>query len=319
MRRRTGFTLIEMIAVLGIIAVILSLLLPALLWGNEAARRIQCINNLKQIHLALQSYQGTFEVYPPGVVDDARPFSESAATYRMGWAASLLPFAEQQGVYGAINFSLGATDSGNSTARRITMSTLRCPDADPRGNWAAASWGLLGTAPAQPAAWEMGRTSYAAVHHDVEKAIDVDDHGVFFLNSRLRAADVSDGLSQTLFFGEVAYPTAAGWFLGGRSSLRNTGSPINGVDVAALGDAGRSEAWLASPRTPAALEEGIADGTLVAPPGYVGGFSSNHRGDGAVFAFGDGSVRFLRASIAPAVYRALGHRSDGEEIDDDAY
>ncbi len=319
MERPRGFTLIELIVVLGIIAVILSLLLPALLGSNEAARRIQCINNLKQIHLAMQSYQATYDVFPPGVVDGERPLSEATAKYRMSWAASLLPFAEQWGVYGTLNFSLGATDPVNSTARMTTLSTLRCPGSEPRQGWASSTWMTLTGRPVVAPRPEIGRTSYAAVHHDVEKAIDVDDHGSFYLNSRTRAADVFDGLSQTLFLGEVASAAADGWLAGGRGSLRNTGAPINKVDAAGLGDAATSEAWLGSSKTPAALESLASDGRVALPPGYVGGFSSNHRGDGSVFAFGDGSVRFLRASIDPAVYRALGHRSDGEEIDDDAY
>ncbi|WP_165251468.1 DUF1559 domain-containing protein [Paludisphaera soli] len=319
MERPRGFTLVELIVVLGIIVVILALLLPALVGSNEAARRIQCINNLKQIQLALQSYQATFDVLPPGVVDGERPFSETAAKYRMSWAASLLPFAEQQGIYVTLNFSAGATDPVNSTARLATISMFRCPDAEPRDTWASLTWRNVMGAPAVASAPEIGRSSYAAVHHEVEKAIDVDDHGVFYLNSRTRAADVFDGLSQTLFIGEVSAPTSGGWLAGGRSSLRNTGAAINAVEAAMLGDAAKSEEWLASAKTPLSVETLAAGGRIALPPGYVGGFSSNHRGDGAVFAFGDGSVRFLRASIDPVVYRALGHRSDGEEIDDDAY
>jgi len=314
-RRRPGFTLIELIAVLGIITVILSLLLPALLRGTEAARRTQCTNNLKQIHLALQSYQAVNEAYPPGVVDGTRPIEGPPNGYRMSWAAMLLPYSEQQAMYAAINFDHGSTTAVNSTARLTTISMLLCPDSGvkDRGGWRAFS------PSAAPQGAEIGMSCYVAVHNDAERPIDVDDRGSFYLNSRMRAADVLDGLSQTIFLGEVAAPAAEGWMVGGRATLRNTGSPINGVLLQALGDAGRTEAWRESASTPTALEEAITAGRIEPPGGYVGGMGSRHRGDGAVFAFGDGSVRFLRDSIDPTVYRALGNRSDGEAIDEEAY
>ncbi|MDG3004015.1 DUF1559 domain-containing protein [Paludisphaera mucosa] len=319
MKRTSGFSLIELIIVLGVIAVILALMLPVLRGGTEAARRIQCMNNLKQIHLGLHGYHATHEVYPPGVVDGSRPFSETGAVMRTPWTAMLLPFCEQRAVYDTLNFDAGAADAANSTARRTTINMMACPDSLPYGGWVGSSRSVLAGSAGQVTSPEFGRTSYAGCHHEIEKAVDVDDHGVFFLNSRVRAAEVFDGLSQTIFVGEVVAPAATGWLVGGRGSLRNTGAAINGLDAAALGDAAKSEAWRSSGRTPADLEALIVDQRITPPPGYVGGFGSNHRGDGAVFVFGDGSVRFLRASIDPTVFRRLGHRDDGEEIDDGSF
>jgi len=318
MRRRSGFTLIEMIVVLGIISVILSLMLSAFHAGNEAARRIQCMNNMKQIHLALNNYHATHSVLPPGAVGSSRPFAEGAGGHRVGWIGSLLPFMEQAGIYQTVNFELTVEHVANATAANCRLSAMACPDSYPRGDPAYASF-LFGR-PISPAPLRPpGLTSYVGCHHDVEKAIDADDHGVFFLNSRVRMADVADGLSQTIFIGEVAAPTAAGYLAGGRSSLRNTGAPINGLDVAALGDLTKSSQWRSSSQDQEALESALRIGTVRAPEGYVGGFGSQHQGNGAIFAFGDGSVRFVRASIDPAVYRRLGNRDDGEEIDGGAY
>lgn len=315
--RRSGFTLVELIVVLGIIGTILVLLIPALRGGAEAARRVQCLNNLKQIHLALQSYHATHSVYPPGVVDVVRPFSSKDAVRRSGWPSMILPWTEQMVVFSTLNFDVASTDPANSTARRCQINTFACPDSRAeRPGEGRTSIPYLARSAAPP---EYGWSSYVACHHEVEKAIDVDDHGVFFLNSRIRAADVSDGLSQTIFLGEVAEPSADGWFVGGRSTLRNTGAPINGLDVSALEGLTKSDAWRASARTAEALEGLATSGEVVLPSGYVGGFGSRHRGEGAVFAFGDGSVRFVRQAIDPAVYRRLGHRDDGEEVDDDAY
>ncbi|OJW19189.1 MAG: hypothetical protein BGO49_11870 [Planctomycetales bacterium 71-10] len=315
--KRSGFTLVELVVVLGIVGTILALLIPALRGGAEAARRAQCLNNLKQIHLALQSYHATHSVYPPGVVDVVRPFSAADATRRSGWPSMILPWAEQWAIYNTLNFDVASTDPANSTARRCHLNTFNCPDSSPgRSGWGGTSILPIGWSAPPP---EYGRSSYVACHHEVEKAIDADDHGVFFLNSRVRAADVFDGLSQTIFLGEVVEPAADGWFVGGRATLRNTGAPINGLDLAALGEAAKSDAWRSSTQTADALESLAASGKVALPPGYVGGFGSRHRGEGADFAFGDGSVRFIRQAIDPAVYRRLGHRDDGEEVDDDAY
>jgi hypothetical protein len=132
-----------------------------------------------------------------------------------------------------------------------------------------------------------GWSSYAGCHHDVESPIAVDNHGVLFLGSGIRPADVGDGLSQTLFVGEVLMPAKAGWASGTRATLRNTGHPIN-------------------------RREELAS----VPDGFVGGFGSLHADDGSNFTFGDGSVRFLHTTINPDVYRRLGNRDDGEVIDD---
>jgi prepilin-type N-terminal cleavage/methylation domain-containing protein len=315
--KRSGFTLVEFVVVLGIIATILAVLVPALRGSVEAARRLQCLNNLKQIHLALQSYHATHDVFPPGVTDQIRPLIPSAATRRMSWAASVLPWAEQRAVYNSINFAAAALDPANSTARRVRINMWLCPDSSPeRSSW-SSSWAsrITGAGP-EP---EYGRSSYAACHNDVEKAIDADDHGVFFLNSRVRAADVPDGLSQTIFVGEVHEPAADGWFLGGRATLRNTGAPINGLDAGALGQVANDRAWQSSAQTPEALETLSATGKIALPQEYVGGFGSRHRGAGSLFAFGDGSARFVRQTIDQAVYRRLGHRDDGEEVSADEY
>lgn len=282
MTRKAGFSVVEFLVVLAIIAILLSLLLPAFMRGREAARRITCYNNLKQMILALHSYQASFGVLPSGCFDAGGPLSDADEKNRMSWFTSLLPYAEQNGIFRAIDFDHGPFDVQNQTAKATTMSMLVCPSSGvrfyPSSNlpWASA-----------PPQGQDGLSAYAGCHHDVEAPIGEDDHGVFFRNSRIRPIDVTDGLSQTIYIGEVAHPSKLGWMSGSRSTMRNTGRPINQTE--------------AEP-----------------PDGVVGGFGSRH-GGGAIFAFGDGSARFIRESIDPAVYRLLGHRSDGEAIDDSSY
>ena len=122
-------------------------------------------------------------------------------------------------------------------------------------------------------------------------------------------------------FSSVKLPflTALGWLSGSRATLRNTGHPINGVDLSALELVKPANPPLPEDLTASDLEARIEDGNLAVSPRFVGGFGSAHPGRGANFAFGDGSVRFLKQTIERSVYRRLGHRADGEPIDDDEY
>jgi prepilin-type N-terminal cleavage/methylation domain-containing protein/prepilin-type processing-associated H-X9-DG protein len=313
MRRHRAFTLIELLVVMAIIAVLIGLLLPALVGAREGGRRVQCINNLKQIALALQSYAFSRDVFPSGSYNDTRPVLSIPEGYQLSWISSLLPHMEQNSMSGSLNRSCGAYDPVNNAVRISHLNTLTCLTGRP------LPWTVLGVvnpalSPAGP-----GTSSYAACQSDVEAPIDIDNHGSLYLNSRVRVVDVVDGLSQTIFVGEVAVPSPLGWLSGTRATLRNTGHPINGVDLSTLELTGPANPPLPEELTATELEMRIEQGNLAVSPRFVGGFSSAHPGKGANFAFGDGSVRFLKQTIDRSVYRRLGHRADGEPIDDDAY
>ena len=114
-RPRQGFTLIELLVVIAIIAVLVALLLPAVQAAREAARRAQCVNNLKQIGLALHNYHSANNVFPIGYV--AWPNANTNVTSPgWGWASALLPMLEQQPLYSATNLALPIEDATNSTA-----------------------------------------------------------------------------------------------------------------------------------------------------------------------------------------------------------
>jgi len=313
MRHHKAFTLIELLVVMAIIAVLIGLLLPALVGAREGARRVQCINNLKQIALALQSYAFSRDVFPCGSYNETGPVLSIPEGYQLSWISSLLPHMEQNGMARSLDPRYGAYDTVNSTVRMTTLNTLTCMSSRP------LPWTLLGgmnlaLIPAGP-----GMSNYAACQNDVEAPIDVDNQGGFYLNSRVRVVDVLDGLSQTIFVGEVAFPSALGWLSGTRATLRNTGHPINGVDLSTLELTEPAKPPLPEDLTARDLEARIEDGSLAVSPGFVGGFSSAHPGNGANFAFGDGSVRFLKQTIDRSVYRRLGHRGDGEAIDSDQF
>ena len=137
-RTHRGFTLIELLVVIAIIAVLIALLLPAVQAAREAARRMQCTNNLKQIGLAMHNYHSTYEVFPMGASkncnSDPSANCPGYADWR-GWSAlsTSLPFVEQVNLYNAINFSMAeeihdATPAPeNATVIATVVKTYMCP------------------------------------------------------------------------------------------------------------------------------------------------------------------------------------------------
>jgi prepilin-type N-terminal cleavage/methylation domain-containing protein/prepilin-type processing-associated H-X9-DG protein len=303
--RRTAFTLIELLIVLVIIGILVGLLLPAVNSAREAARRVQCANNLMQIGLAVQNYAAEHNVLPPGVVNDTRPIASRPRGSHFSWIVQLLPCLDQRDLFQLIDFRDGVYDPGNQTVRSVRLGVLICPDDSSNSRTSGLGAAL---------------SSYAGCHHDFEAPIDTMNHGVFFLNSRVHLDDVTDGLSHTLFVGEVFRAHPLGWMSGTRATLRNTGHPINRIDPSGLGGS-VSDFSQFSPRYQDLnlIEDQIESGILPVATNFVGGFGSQHSHDGANFAFGDGSVRFLRAAMDFTVYQRLGHRADGEPIDDEAY
>ncbi len=123
-QRRSGFTLIELLVVIAIIAVLIALLLPAVQSAREAARRIQCVNNEKQLGLALHNYVGAYSVLPAAEMQ----FLGLPNGSNYSAISQILPFMEQPALFNAINFSLFDTDPANTTAAVTTINGLLCPD-----------------------------------------------------------------------------------------------------------------------------------------------------------------------------------------------
>jgi prepilin-type N-terminal cleavage/methylation domain-containing protein len=209
---KTGFTLVELLVVIAIISIMVMLLLPAINSVREAARRAQCTNELMQLIVGVQDYEQAHEVYPPGTIEAAGPIQNQPIGYHHSWLVQLLPYVEEKSLYRHVDKSVGVYHANNSEVRRMRVQPFICPSSGSFG------WGT-----------NVGGTNYAGVHHDVEAPIDIDNHGVFFLNSRIRYEDVTDGLAQTLFIGEKLGDEASdlGWMSGTRATLRNTGTPIN--------------------------------------------------------------------------------------------
>src|SRR4051794_10151851 len=140
-RRRPGFTLIELLVVIAIIAVLVALLLPAIQSAREAARRVQCVNNLMQIIIAVQNYESAHEVLPPGVVNDTGPIRNVARGYHFSWTAQLLPFLEQKNVYSHLDFTSGVYAPSNASARQVSIKTFLCPSSGSSARSGSAAGG----------------------------------------------------------------------------------------------------------------------------------------------------------------------------------
>ena len=207
--RRAAFTLVELLVVIAIIGVLIALLLPAVQAAREAARRTSCSNNLVQLILAAHNYQASHDFYPAGTINATSPIVNRSQGYHHNWISALLPYMEQKNAYKHIDFSVSVYDPKNLPVRKLRMPSLQCPSSVISGP----------------------HSSYAACHHDVEAPIADDNNGVFFLNSRIRYEDISDGTSYTIFFGERGEKkiSGLGWMSGTRATLRNTGTPINGT------------------------------------------------------------------------------------------
>jgi prepilin-type N-terminal cleavage/methylation domain-containing protein len=271
--RRSAFTLIELLVVIAIIGVLTAMLLPGVQAARETANLTSCKNNLFQQVLAIHNYEMAHEHYPPGTLQDQGPIVNAPIGYHHNWVIEILPYIDQQVNYQHVDRSVGVYHANNQEFRNMTQPWLQCPSGSPLS---AYSW-------------------YAAVHHDVEAPIDEDNHGVFFLNSRVRHDEITDGASNTLFLGEKQ-PTVLdlGWMSGTKATLRNTGGGI------------------APPKY-----NSLPEGSLVeeaAPDPKVGGFTSWHR-NLVQFAVGDGSVRAVNSAIDASVLEQLGHRADGKLLD----
>jgi type II secretory pathway pseudopilin PulG len=272
--------------VIAIIGILTSILLPAIEAARETGRRTTCSNNLLRLAMATNSYESAHGYYPPGVVDSKGPILNQAVGMHHDWIERLLPYLDERAAHAKIDFAASVYDPKNAAVRKLPLVELLCPSDD--------------------VVEEGPHSSYAACQNDTESPIDSDNHGVFFLNSKLRSEDITDGLGYTLFIAEKrseGTATDLGWMSGTRATLRNTGTELN-----ATGPRGTPS----SPATPAAPE--AKQSPVWESPTYVGGFGSDHAGGLVVAAFGDGSQRYLSETIDPKILKLLGNRADGQLI-----
>ncbi len=308
-RPRRGFTLIELLVVIAIIGVLVALLLPAVQAAREAARRMSCANNLKQIGLGMHNYHSTYDTFPPGYITGTQSSQVDSPETGPGWAwgALLLGNLEQSAAYGSANFSLPITDPGSTTVRSVKLSVFICPSSPDLGpiTLKDAGGNVL------VSGLSAGQYIASAGQFEVIEYPST-NNGAFFRNSRIGVRDIVDGTSSTLMAGERSRNVADATWVGAvplAQSCTNPGWKVQdcepNANVMVLGHTGPSpnQLWVDIPNYKAA---GADD------------FWSLHPG-GCNFLFCDGSVRFLKESINPRTFSFLSTRAGGEVIGADQY
>jgi prepilin-type N-terminal cleavage/methylation domain-containing protein/prepilin-type processing-associated H-X9-DG protein len=310
---RRAFTLLELLVVIVIIAVLVSLLLPAVQKVREAGNRAQCQNNLKQIGLGLHSYHDSYQSFPPGY-RALVPYYDGATdtTPGWGWGAFLLPYIEQDNVYRQVNSDQPVQ---NAPAIQTLLQVYLCPsDLTPQHAFPVPDGFGKTVCLAAP-------TSYAACcGSDASDTTDPKGNGVFSRNSRIRIADITDGTSDTILIGEKAWSNANGIWAGAISGgviVRGQSNPCQPVVPGA---------WFPAPTL--VLSHAHLNNALMDPDGSAGmdDFGSRHPG-GSNFGFADGSVHFLRSipsdnpdgsyTADGMIFQALGTRANGEVVPGD--
>ena len=251
--RHRGFTLIELLVVIAIIAVLIALLLPAVQAAREAARRTQCVNNLKQIGLALHNYHSTNGVFPMAVTvspyTKANP-SDTGAWYSWSAQALLMSYIEQGPLYNASNFSYAAYDGLgiNATVRNTVINAYLCPSdsnaksstgGDGRINSYAASFGTDSSGSAY--AWDNASPANPTYNNQLPG----NTTGLFTYGNSYGIRDATDGSSQTIAYAEWLVGdgrAAQGSRYRGNGEMQDGASNTYGSDVSNLNTAASGNA-----------------------------------------------------------------------------
>jgi len=352
-KKRSGFTLIELLVVIAIIAILIALLVPAVQKVRDAAARTQCINNLKNIGLALHGYHDTYKMLPPGCAADKKPDGSLYAAWGSSWKVFVLPFIEQGALFSKWQFPDGVTiintqgsgyQNSNNTAlvNNVTIPVYRCPSTALPPFYTVSynngSIEMFTTYTGISGSYiDTGFISVSAGTAPGTGGI-VSGGGVLFPNSKVALTGITDGTSNTVMVGEQA------------DHLRD----LNGAPILPINNGNTNAYGALTSQGPHGWTMGA--GNVTVPPIYNGNdnrsfnctttryeinkrfpvgttgsnstdysggisgnaganipYSSTHAG-GANFCFADGTVRMLMNSMPLATLCALSSRAGGESV-----
>ena len=333
-RRRPGFTLIELLVVIAIISVLIALLLPAVQSAREAARRIQCTNNLKQLGVALHNYHGAWNGLPVGFLYAYKGIlpNSSASQYRWSVLAQMAPYMEQANVFNAINFNfpiahMPTTHSAlfwpyfpaNTTAMATQVAMFLCPSDG-----------------APPPAVGTGPTNYTFCAGDGSNGGDATNaDGAFILGPSLSIASLTDGTSQTAAASEqtlgiagpysqtTSTPMPMPW---SRAMSRVAAAPLTDAACALAPDGwllNKGSSWWDGNYQNALYNHYLPpnanrpDCIVYHNPGWKAA-RSYHPG-GVNLLFCDGHVAFIKDTVNLTTWRAISTRAGGEVVSSDAF
>jgi prepilin-type N-terminal cleavage/methylation domain-containing protein/prepilin-type processing-associated H-X9-DG protein len=338
--RRGAFTLIELLVVIAIIAILIALLVPAVQKVREAAARTQCINNLKNIGLALHNFHDVYKRLPPGCAADQPPFGTAGVNgsgHGSSWKVYILPYIDQGNITAKWIFNGGSgwenTNNG-PIVKNVTVPVYRCPSStlpdfsnyagDPNGSafqMFTCYTGISGS-------YNMGFNDPALGSNTCcyggGAGLDgiVSGGGILFPNSKIKLAEITDGTSNTIMVGEQSnhlrdrnnVPV-----IGGFAAITSQGPHgwIMGTSVVQVPPAGQNRSFNCTTVRYSINQIGFAsnsNGTTDNTGSNIP-LSSNHTG-GANMLFADGTVRFWPNSTAALVLAVACTRYDGQSFND---
>ncbi|PQO40244.1 DUF1559 domain-containing protein [Blastopirellula marina] len=279
--RRSGFTLVELLVVIAIIGVLIALLLPAVQQAREAARRMSCSNQLKQLGLALHNYHDTTSSFPYG---------SRGSSNMVGWHVAILPFIEQGNLYDQMDMTVNYDTGVNAPFRSTKMDPFLCPSGssekadDNSAYFTTHYYGVMGPTGTNPQTGVAYKENTSGSHGGFSK------EGMWYHNEVRKMRDMIDGTSNTFALGEISWTARNGkatryrpWSRGGRANdfmapCKNIAQPINADYTALFNDMS---------------------------------YGSNHPG-GCMFTMGDASVQFVPETIDYDILLATASCSGGE-------
>ncbi len=326
---RRGFTLIELLVVIAIIAVLIALLLPAVQSAREAARRAQCLNNLKQTGLAIHNYLSVHTTFPPVVV-----LPKGRTSQPWSGLTRLLPFMEQTNLYNAINWDRDFEFTTSPTLAAVRVAAFMCPSE-------------INDRPRPTPTITYYPNNYCfneGTWFIYDPASDAIGDGAFTPNRAFPPAALTDGLSNTLGMSEVKVFQANYWDSKNPGTL-GVAAPLNPAALQAyiggtfdsnghtewvegdVHEVGFTTTFTPNTRVMATVSgvpvdvdfTSMRDGESITIPTYAAITTRSFHYGGVNAQMMDGSVRFIRNTVDLRIWRGLGTRAGGEVLSADSY